>query len=259
MNRFRHFLLSMATAGAVVFVFSPLGAQTLDGAQFVQMMHGDKGMQGQGTQMQTGQGPPPMQGQGMGEHGMKGQQTQAPPQPLVPGMQGQSGQNQVGGMGTMGTSGTPTMGCSMCATSGSDAAAMGQAGGAIMDNMQGGPRMMQMMMQPRMVVIPSDRIEGRIAYLHAELRITPAQMAAWNDVATVLRANAKRLSEARPAQPQKADRSVLERADEQERVLGARLESIRAIKPAYAKLHEALDDAQKKSADELMAPYLGLI
>jgi hypothetical protein len=57
--------------------------------------------------------------------------------------------------------------------------------------------MMQMvrMMGPGMASI--DRVEGRIAFLRTELKITEAQTSAWNGFADALRANAKKLGEAR--------------------------------------------------------------
>jgi hypothetical protein len=42
-----------------------------------------------------------------------------------------------------------------------------------------------------------DRVEGRIAFLRAELKITDAQASAWNGFADALRANARKLAEVR--------------------------------------------------------------
>lgn len=263
MTRLTHLLLGTTTIGAMFWGISSVGAQSLDGIQVAQMMHGDK-MQSQGAPAQVpgapaqtmpgmpmsgtqgegmqGQG---MQSQGMGDHGMK------PPQSSMPGMQGSAGQGQ---SGAMGSGGMQMMGCGMMG-GGSNAGMPAQAGG--MMSMQGGSPMMQMM-RARGGDMPTDRIEGRIAYLHAELRITEAQMAAWKEVAAALRANAKRLTEAKSDEGQKANASLLERADAQERLLAARLESIRVLKSATAKLYLMLDDAQKRSAEELMAPYLSI-
>ncbi|SEP36895.1 hypothetical protein SAMN02990966_05441 [Rhodospirillales bacterium URHD0017] len=83
MNTLRHVLLRTATAGAVLLALSPVGTQTPDGIQLVQMMHGDKGMQGQGMQ---GQGAP-------GTHGQDTQNQTGQASP-APGMQGQAGQGQ---------------------------------------------------------------------------------------------------------------------------------------------------------------------
>lgn len=109
-----------------------------------------------------------------------------------------------------------------------------------------------------MVDLPVDRIEGRIAFLHAELRITDAQMPTWNEFANVLRANAKRVDDAQKADSQRPNSSAVDRLDNQERWLTVRLESVRALKAAYAKLYTVLDDSQKKTADQLVTHQMGI-
>src|SRR5262249_50834350 len=80
-------------------------------------------------------------------------------------------------------------------------------------------------------------VEGRIAFLRAELKITDAQAGAWDAFANALRDNAKRLDEARKAIPGDASSQTLEqRLAAQEQWLSARLEGIRAIKPAFGGL-----------------------
>ena len=83
-----------------------------------------------------------------------------------------------------------------------------------------------------------DDIEGRIAFLRAELKITDAQMSAWNAFADALRANAKKLGEVRAAMMSRSGSgqqllTLADRLDVQEQWLVARLEGIRAIKPAW--------------------------
>ena len=56
--------------------------------------------------------------------------------------------------------------------------------------MMGGPGHMGMMRMMGM----ADHVEGRIAFLKAELKITEAQMPQWNAFADVLRENARRMS-----------------------------------------------------------------
>lgn len=120
------------------------------------------------------------------------------------------------------------------------------------------PQMMQVMMHGHVADLPSEHIEGRIAFLHAELQIKEPQMPAWTEFANVLRANAKRIGEAQKAQPLQGAVSATDRLDQQERWLSARLESVKALKPAYTKLYAALDDKQKKIADELVTPHMGI-
>lgn len=106
-----------------------------------------------------------------------------------------------------------------------------------------------------------DRVEGRIAFLRTELKITDAQNAAWNAFADALRANAKSLGEVRASmmpQAGAAQQSLVDRLALQEKWLAARLEGTRAIKSALTNLVGTLSDDQKKTADELLAPHMGM-
>lgn len=107
-----------------------------------------------------------------------------------------------------------------------------------------------------------DRIEGRIAFLRAELKITDAQADAWNGFADALRANARKLAEVRASMTPKPGETppastLAARLDQQEQWLTARLEGTRAMKSAFVKLNELLSDDQKKTANDLLAPHLG--
>lgn len=108
-----------------------------------------------------------------------------------------------------------------------------------------------------------DRIEGRIAFLRAELKITDAQADAWNGFADALRTNARKLTEVRattmpkPGDGQPAS-ALSARLDQQEQWLAARLDGTRAMKSTFAKLNEALSDDQKKTANDLLAPHMGM-
>jgi LTXXQ motif family protein len=155
----------------------------------------------------------------------------------------------------------------------------GQAGPGGPQGMIGGmPMMMEMMrgmhqnMMRMMGTIGSgsagmatiDRIEGRIAFLRTELKISDAQANAWNAFADALRTNAKRLGEVRasvmsrqgPGQPQA--QTLADRLDAQERWLSARLEGTRAIRAVFTNLYGALSDDQKKTANDLLAPHMGV-
>jgi LTXXQ motif family protein len=105
-----------------------------------------------------------------------------------------------------------------------------------------------------------DRIEGRIAFLRAELKITDAQADAWNGFADALRTNARKLVEIRATKPGDGQlaSTLSARLDQQEQWLGARLDGTRAMKSTFAKLNEALSDDQKKTANDLLAPHMGM-
>jgi hypothetical protein len=107
-----------------------------------------------------------------------------------------------------------------------------------------------------------DHVEGRIAFLRAELKITDAQTSTWNAFADALRANAKSLGEVRASimsQQGAASQTLIDRLSVQEKWLAARLEGTRAIKSALINLIGSLSDEQKKATDELLAPHMGMM
>lgn len=105
-------------------------------------------------------------------------------------------------------------------------------------------------------------IDGRLAFLKTELAITAEQEKLWEDYATVAKANAKSLQERCDAAKEKwkdakekgdAKRPPLpERLDARAQSLEARLEALRAKTGALKPLYDALNDEQKKTADELI-------
>jgi hypothetical protein len=139
-------------------------------------------------------------------------------------------------------------------------------GGGMMGGMM---PMMEMMMRHHAMAMESatmpgaamaDRVEGRIAFLRAELRITDAQARMWDDLAQALRDNAKTLAELRPAAGRAGAATTLpQKLDQQERWFAARTEGIRTIRSALSRLYPALSDEQKRTADELMPMNLGLM
>ena len=126
---------------------------------------------------------------------------------------------------------------------------------------QGNPAMSGMSMQAMdMSGMPmTDHIEGRIAFLKAELKITNTQADAWEAFADALRLQAKRIAEARKAIGESSAQSAgfEQQLANQEIVLSARLEGIRAIEAAYG--HLALSAEQRKIAEELLGAHMGMM
>ena len=104
-----------------------------------------------------------------------------------------------------------------------------------------------------------DHVEGRIAFLRAELKITGAQSSAWNAFADALRANAKVLGELRGSMAGSGSETLLDRVTWQEKWLSARLEATRAMKSALVDLAGSFSDEQRKIADDLLAPNMGMM
>ena len=109
-----------------------------------------------------------------------------------------------------------------------------------------------------------DRIEGRIAFLRTELKITDAQTNAWNSFADALRTNAKKLGEVRTSMmshmgaAQQQPPALTERLNLQEQWLIARLEETRAMKSVFTNLYAVLTEDQRKTANELLGLHMGL-
>ena len=156
-----------------------------------------------------------------------------------------------GGM-PMGAAGAPTPG-----------GMMGGDMGKMMQNMM--PMMRMMMarggmerMDGPMGMMAPQRIEGRIAFLKTELKITDAQLPPWNAYADVLRQGAKSMADMRETMMQPAvPHSFPDHAAYQVKMLAARLDAAKANETAGRALYAVLADAQKKTADELFAPPMG--
>lgn len=102
-----------------------------------------------------------------------------------------------------------------------------------------------------------DRLDGRLAFLHAELRITQQQMPAWDAFAAALRSARDHLAEARTAmQDGNKATDPLGRLEAYERHSAARLQALHDSRVAFGKLYGTLDEGQKRTASELVVPLL---
>lgn len=125
----------------------------------------------------------------------------------------------------------------------------------------------------------ADRIDGRIAFLKAELKITAAQQGKWDDYEKVLRAQAaerkaqaekfraerqakraefQQQAEAAKAagqtvqRPERKQLSAVEKMEMRQKMMKAHLENQEKVLDAFKPLYASLSDAQKKTADELI-------
>lgn len=107
-----------------------------------------------------------------------------------------------------------------------------------------------------------EHVDGGLAYLKAELKITPEQESAWAPFEAAVReqaATAKKNFEARKAEfkTKKDDAdwtppTVPERMTRMEDRLNTRLEAVKALEASTNNLYSALTDEQKKTADSLL-------
>lgn len=149
-----------------------------------------------------------------------------------------------------------------------------QMPGGMMGDGAGGPMMGMMMgmmgqggMMPMMGIggMMGDHVEGRIAFLKTELKITDTQTPQWNAFADTLRANALRMSEMQNTMMQGgmmgqggASVSAPDRLDRMEKMMATMVESLKATKATLAPLYAVLTDEQKKVADQLIHGPMGM-
>jgi hypothetical protein len=158
---------------------------------------------------------------------------------------------------------TPPSAGSTTAQPGGMPSMMGQ--GAQM-GMMGDMRQMMSMMRNMMTMMGAQSgmmsadVEGRIASLKTELKITDAQTAQWNRFADALRATAKSMNGMFEQMMQTGAAATLPaRLDRHEKMMSAHLNSLKTLKDAAEPLYAALSDDQKKIADRLMVGPMGMM
>ena len=153
-------------------------------------------------------------------------------QPSQMPMGGPMGQMPRGGM--MGGTTTPGM--------------MSMMGGGMMGN--GVMPMMGMM---------TDHIEGRLAFLKTELKITETQTPQWDAFAGAVRASAKAMTGMQQSMMRGRQQALPARIEQNEKALSARLETLRKIKTAVEPLYAGFSEEQKQIADQLMVSPMGML
>ncbi|MBR1127906.1 Spy/CpxP family protein refolding chaperone [Bradyrhizobium iriomotense] len=102
----------------------------------------------------------------------------------------------------------------------------------------------------------TERLEGRIAFLKAELQISDRQAADWNGVADALRSSRQHLLEARKMLAMDDRLGSADRLEHYERHLSERLEAIKSARQALMRLYASLNESQKQTADTILLPLI---
>src|SRR5262245_52673880 len=111
---------------------------------------------------------------------------------------------------------------------------------------------------PRGFPTASGRIDGRLAFIHAELRITRNQEPRFDTFATAMRANAAARDDfRRTAFGPRRSGTVLERLDRIERVMSFERDELRKLTAGTRPLYAALTPAQRRTANELLEEEIG--
>lgn len=113
--------------------------------------------------------------------------------------------------------------------------------------------------------MPYRHIEGRLAFLKAELKITPEQEPQWTKFAEAVRATTKSASDGMRSMMMGGGMmhgpapTALDVMNRYEKTLTIRLDALRTVKAAFEPLYAALSDEQKKTANELLASPMGVM
>jgi hypothetical protein len=146
----------------------------------------------------------------------------------------------------------------------------GMGGSAMPEGEAGGMPMMGMMRMMmgeegmggmRMMAAMTRHVEGRLAFLKTELKITDAQLPLWNKFADAVRDDAKTMGGMMQGGMMGAAQraSLPDRLAMREKMMTERLEVLRRFKAAVDPLYAALSDEQKKTADELLIGPMGMM
>ena len=108
------------------------------------------------------------------------------------------------------------------------------------------------------------RVGGRLAFIKTELAIRDDQTAEWDAFAAMVRENAENHNGLMQSMMERmwgdgyADTPLPQRLKEHEGFMTARLAQIQDMRAAVEALYAVLDEDQKKSADEIMMPAMGM-
>ena len=105
-------------------------------------------------------------------------------------------------------------------------------------------------------MLPGQLVEGRIAFLKAELKITPAQEAQWQQLATAMRENASVLDHAiSTAREQRGTMDAVQRLTLREQFTKVRAENDARLLAAFKPLYASLSPEQQQMANDLLVAH----
>jgi hypothetical protein len=153
---------------------------------------------------------------------------------------------------------------------GMGSAAMGVPGGGMCGGSMAGMGATPMMGMMRTTMVDegiggmammAGHVEGRLAFLKTELKITEGQLLLWNGVADAMRANAKSVSAMMSGGIMGGSQTATlpERLASRGKMMTAHLDALRRFKTAVDPLYAALSPEQKKTADQLLMGPMGMM
>jgi len=105
-------------------------------------------------------------------------------------------------------------------------------------------------------MLPGQLVDGRIAVLKAELKITPAQEAQWQNVAVAMRDNAKALDQViMTARQNRGTMDAVQRLETRGQFAKLRADNDGRLLAAFKPLYASLSPEQQHMANELIGAH----
>ena len=107
-------------------------------------------------------------------------------------------------------------------------------------------------------MMPSQLVDGRIAFLKAELKITPAQETQWQQVATAMQQNATALDQViGNGRQQSGSMDAIQRLSLREQFAKVRADNDTRLLTAFKPLYASLSPEQQQMANTLVGAHHG--
>src|SRR6267378_5389022 len=105
-------------------------------------------------------------------------------------------------------------------------------------------------------MMPGQFVDGRIAFLKAQLKITPAQEAQWQQVEAAMRENAKTLDQTiATARQNHGNTDAVQRLELHEQFAKVRVDNDARLLAAFKPLYASLSPEQQQMANQLVGAH----
>ena len=105
-------------------------------------------------------------------------------------------------------------------------------------------------------MMPGQFVDGRIAFLKAELKITPAQEAQWQPVAAAMHENASALDQMiTTARQNRTGTNAVQRLESREQFAKVRADNDARLLAAFKPLYASLSPEQQQMANQLVGAH----
>ena len=105
-------------------------------------------------------------------------------------------------------------------------------------------------------MMPGKFVDGRIAFLKAELKITPAQEAQWQEVEAAMRENAKQMDQTiTAARRNRGNMDAVQRLELREQFAKVRADNDARLLAAFKPLFASLSPEQQQMANQLVGAH----